>query len=390
MAKKVVIVGGGVGGVASAKNLAVEAGRNGVDVEITLITKEPRHYMPPLFFDVAMGEASPEETYAPIENLERYFGVKVVVDPVARIDAENHRVITETGISYEYDYLVVALGSTQEWGKYPGLDRAGYHNYTLEGAVQLREALRRFRGGEVVVLIPETPYRCGIYPYEVATVLGVSFRNAGIKAHITILTPDPKPVTPLGKDIHSMWFEAFEELGIDYVVHKGLQEVDPERRVVRTANAEARFDLLIKVPPPGLPEPLARSEGFTWKQDPRFAPAVAPTFRHPDYDNVYMVGEHSMVPAGISMAGVFVHNASLVATNNILAELIGFFPRYTIPTATCAGYVKDKGFMGHCEIRYNPETGKYEWANRCYLGPISSLARLFKVGFYKSWLDALR
>lgn len=390
MAKRVVIIGGGVGGVASAKNIAAEARKQGLDVEVTLITKESRHYMPPLFFDVAMGEAAPEETYAPIENLEKYYGAKVIVDPVTGIDAANHTVFTASGKTVEYDYLIVALGTTQEWNKYPGLAEAGYHNYTLEGAIRLRDALRRFKGGNIVILIPEAPYRCGIYPYEVATVLGQSFKNAGIDAKITILTPDPKPVTPLGKDIHKMWFDAFEELGIEYIVHKGLQEVDPEKKIVWTSNAEEKFDLLIKIPPPGLPEPLKKSEGFVWKQDPRFAPAQAPTFRHPDYDNVYMVGEHSMVPAGISLAGVFVHNASLVAINNVLAELVGFFPRYSIPTATCAGYLKDKAFMGHCEIRYNPETGKYEWANRCYLGPIGSLARLFKVGFYKSWLDTLK
>ncbi len=390
MAKRVVIIGGGVGGVASAKVIATEAQKNNVDVEITLVTKESRHYMPPLFFDVAMGEAAPEETYAPIENLSKYFGVNVLVDPVDHIDAANHTVVTSSGRRLEYDYLIVALGSSYEWNKYPGLAEAGYHNYDLEGAIRLRDALRRFKGGKVVILIPETPYRCGIYPYEAATVLATSFRNAGIKAEVTVLTPDPKPVTPLGKDIHKMWFDAFEELGVEYVVHKGLQEVDVANNVVRTANVEEKFDLLIKIPPPGLPDPLKRSEGFVWKNDERFAPAKAPTFQHPEYDNVYMVGEHSMVPAGISMAGVFVHNASLVASNNLLADILGFYPRYSIPTATCAGYVKDKGFMGHCEIRYNPETGKYEWANRCYLGPISSLARLFKMGFYKSWLDSLR
>ena len=388
--RKVVILGGGVGGVASAKMISEEARKHSVNLEVTLVTKERRHYMPPLFFDVAMGEASPEETYAPIENLSRYFGVNVLVDPVNYIDAANHTVVTGSGRKIEYDYLVVALGTTYEWGKYPGLAKAGYHNYDLEGAIKLRDALRRFKGGKVVIFIPETPYRCGIYPYEAATVLAVSFRNAGIKAEVTVLTPDPKPVTPLGKDIHKMWFDAFEELGVEYVVHKGTQEIDGTRRIVRTTNVEEKYDLLIKVPPPGLPDPLKKSEGFTWKQDERFAPAKPPTFRHPEYDNVYMVGEHSMVPAGISLAGVFVHNASLVASNNLLADIIGFYPRYTIPTATCAGYVKDKGFMGHCEIRYNPETGKYEWADRCYVGPISSLARLFKVGFYKSWLDSLR
>ena len=390
MGKRIVIVGGGVGGVAAARILSGELSKHGVDAEITLVAKEDRHYMPPLFFDVAMGEAAPEESYAPVSRLESRFGVKVLIDPAKSIDAANRRVVLESGRNLEYDYLIVALGTTQEWGKYPGLAEAGYHNYSLDGALRLREALARFRGGDVVILIPESPYRCGIYPYEVATVLGVSFRNAGVKASIKVVTPDPKPVTPLGQDIHRMWFEAFEELGVEYIVHKGLQEIDLATNTVRASNVEEKFDLLIKIPPPGLPEPLRASEGFTLKSDPRFAPAKAPTFQHPDYDDVYMVGEHSMAPAGLSLAGVFVHNAAQVASQNILADILGSYVRYTIPTATCAGYVKDKAFLGHCEIRYNPEAGKYEWSNRCYLGLVSSLARLFKFGFYKSWLDTLR
>jgi len=386
--RRIVILGGGVGGVAAARFLSGELRKNKADAEVLLIAKEDRHYMPPLFFDVAMGEASPEETHAPIRRLETRFGVKVLIDPATRIDAANRTVYTAGGQAIGYDHLIVALGTTMEWSRYPGLAEAGHHNYTLPAALELRRALAGFRGGEVAILVPESPHRCGIYPYEIATVLAASLRNAGINARVKVLTPDPKPVTPLGPDLHKMWFDAFEELGVEYIVHKGLEEVDPKGRIVRIKGAEERYDLLIKVPPPGLPEPLRNSEGFTVKGDPRWAPVKGPTFRHPDYDDVYMIGEHSMAPAGLSLAGVFVHNAAMIAGHAILADILGSYVHYAMPTATCAGYLKDKAFTGHCEVRYNPEKGKYEW-NRCYLGMVSSLARLFKYGFYRSWLDTL-
>jgi len=385
-----VIAGGGVGGVAAARFLSGELAKHGVEAEVTLVSDRPVHYMPPLFFDVAMGEASPEETRAPLDALERRFGVRVLVDPLAGIEAGENMVRLASGRTLEYDYLIVALGTTMEWSKYPGLAEAGHHNYSEEGAVRLREELSRFRGGDVVILVPETPYRCGIYPFEVATVLGATFRRRGIEASVKILSADPKPVTPLGPDIHGMWYEAFEELGVEFVHHKGLEEVDPERRVVRASNVEERFDLLIKVPPPGLPEPLRASEGFTLESDPRWAPVRGAEFRHPKFDNVFMVGEHSMAPAGLSLAGVFVHNAAFVASNAIAAEVVGYYPGYSYPTATCAGYLGDRAFLGHCEPRYNRELGKYEWGGRCYLGMVSSLARFLKFGFYKSWLDTLK
>jgi len=150
--KKIVILGGGVGGVAAARALTAELSKHGVDAEVTLVTKEEKHYMPPLFFDVAMGEAAPHETYAPITALEQRYGVKVVVDPAEKIDAANRVVVTKGGAKLDYDYLIVALGTTQEWGKYPGLAEEGYHNYTLEGAIEFRKALSQFKGGDLVIL----------------------------------------------------------------------------------------------------------------------------------------------------------------------------------------------------------------------------------------------
>ncbi len=388
--KRIVIVGGGVGGIAAAKSLAPELRRARVDYEITIVAKEKKHFMPPLFFDVALGEAQPGETHAPIANAEARLGVRVVVDPAVRIDAANRRVMLESGSSVEYDYLIVALGSTYEWSKYPGLAEAGHHNYTLEGALRLREALAGFRGGRVVILIPESPWRCGIYPYEAATVLAAAFKKKGIKASITLLDPGAKPAAPLGPDISGMFTRAFEEYGVEFIQHKGLEEVNPEKQVVRASNLEEKYDLLIKVPPPGLPAPLRASEGFTLSGDERFAPVRGPNFRHPDYDDVYMVGEHSMPPAGLSMAGVFVHNAAFLASTRILQDVIGFYPAYNMPVAVCAGYVGDKAFLGQCESPYDTERGSYVFAGNCYLGPILAIAKPFKYGFYKSWLDILR
>ena len=97
-----------------------------------------------------------------------------------------------------------------------------------------------------------------------------------------------------------------------------------------------------------------------------------------------------MPPAGFSLAGSFVHNAAAIAARDLVAQLVGFQPRGEPPAIMCAAYLADKAIMGACEARYDPEKQVYDWAGKCYLTAHSPLARLAKLGFYKSWLDQLR
>ncbi len=384
--KRIVVLGGGVGGVGFLKTFNPEAERLGLNVETILVTNIGRHYMPPLFFDVALGESSSDETY--VELGETLLGAEVRVAEVLSIDAGN-RVVETTKGSINYDYLIVALGSRYGWDdpKYPGLNKFGHHNYTLEGALSLRSELAAFKGGRLVILVPELPYRCGIYPYEAATALTSYLRRKGVNVETVILTPEAKPTTILGDDISSLWLNFLEKLGIEFIQHKGLQEITQDK--VIASNVEEKYDLLVKVPPFRLPEPLAKSEGFTHRDDHRFAPVKPPTFRHPVYDDVYMIGEHSMPPVGLATAGVFVHIAAVTAAGSVLADLTGSYPIPKPPLATCVGYVADAGFTGHCEVKYNAEKEVYEFATKCYVGGVSPLLRLFKRGFYISWLSSI-
>ncbi len=388
MGKKILILGGGAGGVAAAKKLGdLLRKHKDLGLEVTLITDQPWHDFPPLYADVAFGTAVPEEVRAPIQGLEK-FGVRVVIDPVKKIDAAKRTVMTEKG-KYNYDYLIVSLGVKYGWDAYPGLAEAGVHNYTLEGALEMAKALAAFKGGKIVILVPEKPHRCGMYPYEAATQLAETFKKIGRKAEITLVGVEPKPLAGLGPDISRVWQEKFEELGIELVQHNGLQEVDPSRNIIRAGNVEERYDLLIKVPPSRLPDPLAESDGFQWKQDPRWAPVRARTFRHPDYDDVFLVGEHSMPPAGLPAAGVPIHYAAEYVVDIIMNDLDAGYPvmgYYTM--MDCVGYFATGGFAAGCETYFDESTDKWKFV--CYTLMRSPIIRLMKEAFYKSWIASLK
>ena len=391
MPKKVLVLGGGTGGVVASLFLAEQSRRFGLDLDVTVVNNREWHYMPPLWMDVALEGIPLDETRAPIRGLEKY-GVKVVVDEATKIDPANRRVSLASGNTLDYDYLIVALGSRNGWEAYPGLAEAGYHNYEPEAAVEFNKALKEFTGGRVVILVPEAPYRCGIYPMEFATVLGYKLSARGISPDITLVLPRMEggatPVDGLGPDIKRLWLKYFEKYNVKVIAHDGIERVDPQRKVVVTRSQEVPFDLLVKVPPLRLPKVLEDPE-FVYEHDNRFTKARAPDFRHPNYDDVFMVGEHAMGPTGLSAAGVFIHEAAAKASQTILYELGAAYPPEELRSVTCVAYVADKGFLGVCEIEYDTSQGIYTW-RKCYNALEAGFIKLVKRAFYQGWLDRLR
>jgi len=119
---RVVILGGGFGGLSAAQHL------KGAPVEITLIDRCNYHLFQPLLYQVATGSLSPANIASPLRNiLKGQKNVRVFLAEATRIDAGNRRVILKDG-EVEYDTLIVATGSSHqyfghdEWEKFaPGL-----------------------------------------------------------------------------------------------------------------------------------------------------------------------------------------------------------------------------------------------------------------------------
>ncbi len=392
MVKRVIVLGGGVGGAASSLMLAEEIRSNNLDAEVTLVTKSTYHYMPPLWLDVAIDGLSVEKTRAPIKALE-YYGVKTIIDEAVDLSLEERVVTTSSGKRLDYDYLIISLGTVNGWNAYPGLSEAGLHNYDPEAAVRFNREIKRFKGGRIVILVPELPHRCGIYPLEITTLLANYYRVKRVETEILYVAPMSllgyHPLEILGPDIGRMARRILDDYNVEVIVHKGLERVDVESRRIITRDSEIEYDMLVKVPPPRLPQLLRRPE-FVNEKDERFTKIRNPHFQHPLYDEVFLTGEHSMKPAGLGLAGIFVHFASLRAASMILEELGSVYSLYDYPPAHCVAYLGNGGFVGSCETRYDEEKNMYEWNNRCYITLRGPAVKIVKRTFYMSWLGRFR
>jgi NADH dehydrogenase len=133
---KVVVLGGGFGGLNAAKTL----GNSKFDV--WLIDRTNHHLFQPLLYQVASAALSPGDIAVPIrEILSKYDNVTVWMGQVEKIEKENRQILLMNGDVIHYDYLIVALGARHsyfgkdEWEQYaPGLK-------TLVDALKIREKI---------------------------------------------------------------------------------------------------------------------------------------------------------------------------------------------------------------------------------------------------------
>ena len=106
MKPKILIVGGGYGGLRTAITLQEQLK---VDADVTLISKHDYHYQTTLLHKVAIGTLSARKSRVYFRKILDLQKVHFIKDKILSFEPESKRVIGNGG-AYEYDYLVIALG----------------------------------------------------------------------------------------------------------------------------------------------------------------------------------------------------------------------------------------------------------------------------------------
>ncbi|MGB8543247.1 MAG: NAD(P)/FAD-dependent oxidoreductase [Candidatus Acidiferrales bacterium] len=132
---RVVILGGGFGGLSAAHTL------KNVPVEVTLLDRCNYHLFQPLLYQVATGSLSPANIAAPLRQiLRRQKNTKVLLAEAVDIDASNRRVILSDG-DVPYDTLIVATGSTHQYFGHGEWERFAPGLKTVEDATAMRRRI---------------------------------------------------------------------------------------------------------------------------------------------------------------------------------------------------------------------------------------------------------
>ena len=191
--KRVLILGGGFGGIATARRLKEKLDPND---EVILVDRRD-HFMVGFRKTWALvGESTLEEGKRPLDSLSG-LGIRVMRDPVTRIDP-NGRAATMGDQNISADGLVVALGAELATGAIPGFQDFAYNVYDPQDIPRAAQALQEFQGGKVVIGIFGAPYKCPPAPYEMALLINDSLKARGIKASMEVFSPQPMSLPMLG------------------------------------------------------------------------------------------------------------------------------------------------------------------------------------------------
>src|SRR4051794_17905809 len=141
--KRIVIIGGGFGGLYAAKTLAK------TDANITLVDRRNYHLFQPLLYQVATAALNPSDIAAPIRAvLRKQKNASVIMGDVQAIDTDR-RIVTMADGELAYDFLIVATGATHSYFNHPEWEENAPGLKTIEDALEIRRrVLRAFEAAE--------------------------------------------------------------------------------------------------------------------------------------------------------------------------------------------------------------------------------------------------
>ncbi len=322
--KRILILGGGVGGTLTA-NLLVKKLRRQLkagEVTITVVDQTGQHTYQPGFMYIAMGGERADRLQRPERGLLDS-RVGLVVGQVEKVDESTRTVHLKDGERLGYDYLVLATGSRILPEAIEHFDTEAQHFYTADAALELRHALDAFKGGRIVVAIAGMPYKCPPAPLEVSFLIEAELRQRGLRtgSEVHFCSPIGRAFTI--ESVSEMVTPIFEQKGIEVHTFFNVESIDAERHVIQSLEGEELpYDLLILVPP---------HKGQQFLMDSGLAPAPGgwlPTDRATlqvgGRPNVFALGDATDLP--LSKAGSTAHFEAPVVTERIVAAIEGRTP----------------------------------------------------------------
>ena len=142
--KRIVILGGGYGGIAAAKKLAKIFKKNS-DISITIVDKNTYHTLMTELHEVAGSRVDPDSVMVSYERIFTGTKVNVVTDFITGIDFEKKALVSEKA-EYPYDYLILGTGGAPEFFDIQGIQENSFSLWSLEDAIRIRQHIEeRFR-----------------------------------------------------------------------------------------------------------------------------------------------------------------------------------------------------------------------------------------------------
>ncbi|WP_457611502.1 type III sulfide quinone reductase, selenoprotein subtype [Lutibacter sp.] len=319
--KNLLILGAGTAGTMMLNKLHKELDKE--EWKITIVDQYKTHYYQPGFLFIPFGIYNKQDVTKPKYD---FFppGVDVIFSPIDRIAGEENKVYLEGGKVLNYDFLIAATGTQTRPSETEGLkDKLWYKDifdfYTIEGALALHKKFKDWEGGNLVMCIPELPYKCPVAPIEFVCLAEAYFAERGMKdkvniSYVTLMSGAfTKPVAS------KMLGDLLEEKNIKVIPDFYLSHVDNEnKKIVSYDEQEIPFDILTIVPV-NMGSDMVKRSGLG--DDMNYIKTNKFTLQSDQFENIFVIGDAANIPT--SKAGSVAHFAGEILMENILAAMEG-------------------------------------------------------------------
>jgi sulfide:quinone oxidoreductase len=320
--KKLLVLGGGTAGTMVVNKLHKKLPAS--EWNITIVDQDNNHIYQPGLLLLPFGVYKAEEL---VKERNHFFPTTVdfIQAEIEKINPEGNTVDLKDGRTLDYDYLVIASGTSPRPDQTPGMDdpkewrKSIFDFFTLEGSKALGKALSTWEGGRLVVHITEMPIKCPVAPLEFAFLADAYFEEHKMRDKVEIIYVTPlegaftKPVC--SEQLGFMLDDRKISLEPDFMIER----IDQERKVlVSMDEREVPFDLLVTVPL-NMGADFIAASGIG--DELNYVPVDKETFLSRKYPNIFALGDASDIPA--SKAGSVAHFAIDLFSENFVEYIAG-------------------------------------------------------------------
>ncbi|CAG9863655.1 unnamed protein product [Phyllotreta striolata] len=356
---KVLVVGGGSGGCATAAKFSKILNKN------DLIVLEPSdyHYYQPLFTLIGGGANKLEDSRKKEKDVLPT-NCTWLRDKALEYEPEKNTVRTEKGHTIEYDYMLVATGLELRYDKIPGLLQAldkptdVCSIYSPKYVSHTYEVLKKLETGNAIFTFPNSPVKCPGAPQKICYLTDHYLRKHNRRGNVKVTYNTSLPVIFGVKAYADALWKLCNERDINVNVRTNLVQVNADKNEAIFENLDkpeekttVKFNMLHVTPPMATPESLSKNKQLT--NGAGFVDVNKDTMQHLNYKNVFAIGDCSSSPNSKTAAAAAAQTK--VVFENMNAVMKGDSPRLMYDGyASCPLVTGDKCILAEFDYDLKP------------------------------------